>query len=218
VNRLIQKILLLSLLICVARTVLADDKLENYWVLASYSKEDNARTALTNMSLLAGEQLQIATFDRQGDRWYRIVQKQQGDRISKKQKFERLGMHPWTASMIGDRVVASSSAAAITVPFAADPEVLASRKTPVPQPAAIISPPEPGQSYTSYCVQKANAAERRLFCVDNKFKAAMLQETRLESMTTNEFIQFCVTEASAQERSMYCSGEYMDARISRHSS
>ena len=82
-------------------------------------------------------------------------------------------------------------------------------ETPVSKPK--LHPPGPGESYFDYCIKKANALERVVYCKDESFNSLVVAEKTAMSVErtdlrsgTKALAEFCVTRASLLEREKYC--------------
>ena len=82
-------------------------------------------------------------------------------------------------------------------------------ETPVSKPK--LHRPGPGESYFDYCIKKANALERVVYCKDESFNSLVVAEKTAMSAGrtdlrsgTKALAEFCVTRASLLEREKYC--------------
>jgi hypothetical protein len=66
-----------------------------------------------------------------------------------------------------------------------------------------IDPPQPGQTFFSYCVQQANQLERAIYCSDTSFNELVVAERRVVDRET-ALLEFCAIRATAAERGKYC--------------
>jgi hypothetical protein len=178
-------------------------EVDYYLIIGSFRNKDRADKALAMFAKRSVDKLAIQKAEAFGETWHRVAHGPY-DVInnSLKTEFVAIGVHDaWWLQI--ERLVA---AVEIT-----------------PAPAAVvvdepsITPPRADESYIHYCVSKANAAERNIYCSDSDFSA--LGEIEKSSATLAQVQQglgdspkelqalagFCLLKANASQRATYCS-------------
>ncbi len=72
------------------------------------------------------------------------------------------------------------------------------------QAAMTTNPPQAGESFRDYCLNRANRDERRIYCGDSSFNDLVKAEQRTIDRSTY-LLEFCALRANAEERRKYCS-------------
>jgi len=122
--------------------------------------------------------------------------------------------------MAVEKDVAIEPSIALKTPMTESPPLLASQlvnKSPLVHEISLskpkLNPPNPSESYFDYCIKKANALERTVYCEDGSFSGLAIAEKnrggRSEGKTSmssgaKALAEFCAMRASQEEREKYC--------------
>jgi len=101
---------------------------------------------------------------------------------------------------------------------AAEQEVaMAPDPAPAAEPApAPISPPRMNESYFDYCVKRANARERQIFCANRDFASTVVRERKVRAgMGGDVLLEFCARDATPAQRERYCDDATVQSRLTR---
>ncbi len=181
------------------------DVVDYYLIIGSFRSKNRADKALAMFARRSVDKLAIQKAEAFGEAWHRVAHGPY-DTVSNslKDEFVAIGVHDaWWLQKIRTMTVTLVVTEEPTTPRAVEEKQ--------------ITRPRAGDSYISYCVQKANAPERAIYCSDSDFNT--LGELEKNSATLAEVQQglgdspeelralagFCLLKATASQRATHCS-------------
>ncbi len=185
-----------------------------FWSIGSFNVLANAAAEKNRISGITGLSVQIATFTTGDVSTYRLVIEKDRYPMEQRQKIMNVGITPWSLSIdsqhlepeiVVEEDVPTEPSIALETPMRQSPELSVSKPE--------LNPPNPGESYFDYCIKKANAFERTVFCGDGSFSGLVIADKKQSEMSvgktsmssgTKALAEFCAMRASQEEREKYC--------------
>ncbi len=149
-----------------------------FWSIGSFNVFANGVVEQNRISELTELPVQIETFTVGDLSIYRLLVEKDGYPLKQQQKIMAAGITPWSLGAVdalwAKRQQEMAMESNITIELANSSSVTESPETPVSKPK--LSPPNAGESYFDYCIKKANAVERIVYCSDGSFTSRVLAE------------------------------------------
>ncbi len=179
-----------------------------FLVLAGFRAEFRADRFLASLSEDGVTELRIQTSSIADAPWYRIMHGPFGSaQASVSEDFKARGLiDAWWVRGDPEKDDKLERVLAAEIVSVVEPIV-----EPVEEKSpAKLNPPQAGESYFEYCVEKANDMERAVYCSDGFFRGLIVVEKKIKDDGSIEgkdslvLAQFCVLKASGVQRQQYC--------------
>ena len=191
--------------------------MDYFLVVAGFSQEVQANLALSSFQADGIENLHIEETSIARAPWYRVLHgpfEAPFETVLSEIRGQGVTDAWWVKrepEMVREVEIATEPVRPIAMPEPVVPLVAPA----IPSPPTMMrnkqiisdpSPPNPNESYLDYCIKKANALERAVYCQDGSFSGLIVAEKNNSRMDEGPkaLANYCAMRASLWERRKYC--------------
>lgn len=173
-------------------------QINHYLVAGSFSNEPAAQRFMRKLQADGRDSVEVQIAEVSGTVHYRVIQGPYSDRTMADTDLQDYGIdRPWWLTVTVQSIVAESAGDAINEPpeQTTSVESIAVEMEGVDEPVYTITPPAADEDYLHYCLHKANAMERAIYCNNTDFNRIAAAQIEAEGDSEKSALLKCALQS-----------------------